>query len=108
MDEPMRQELAKLDKEAANILDNSPRGISMIVGPTGEPISDVMRENEGIVLDSDEEQVEALKKWWNENAILGMKIETVKGVLNVAVQTVRSMKQPWNWRIQGMEHASSL
>jgi aliphatic nitrilase len=49
MDEPMRQELAKLDKEAANILDNSPRGISIIVGPTGEPISDVMRETEGIL-----------------------------------------------------------
>lgn len=27
---------------------------------------------------------------------------------DVVVQTVRSMKQPWNWRIQGMEHASSL
>ncbi len=49
MDEPMRQELAKLDKEAANILDHSPRGISLIVGPTGEPISDVMRETEGIL-----------------------------------------------------------
>jgi aliphatic nitrilase len=49
MDEPMRQELGKLDKEAAYILDNSPRGISMIVGPTGEPISDIMSEDEGIL-----------------------------------------------------------
>ncbi len=49
MDEPMRQELAKLDKEAAHILDNSPRGISMIVGPAGEPISDIMSGEEGIL-----------------------------------------------------------
>ncbi len=49
MDKPMRHELAKLDKEAAEILDNSPRGISMIVGPTGEPIGDIMCEEEGIL-----------------------------------------------------------
>ena len=49
MDKPMRQELAKLDKEAAYIIDNSPRGITMIVGPTGEPISEVMCEAEGIL-----------------------------------------------------------
>lgn len=49
MDEPMRQELAKLDQEAAYIIDNTPRGISMVVGPTGEPISESMCETEGIL-----------------------------------------------------------
>lgn len=49
MDKPMRQMLGKLDREAGRILDNSPKSVSMIIGPTGEPIGDVMCESEGIL-----------------------------------------------------------
>ena len=49
MDKPMREALGKLDKEAGRILDETPRGISIIIGPTGAPISDVMCESEGIL-----------------------------------------------------------
>jgi nitrilase len=49
MDEPMRQALAALDKEAGRILDNTPRGVSLVMGPTGAPVSDIMCESEGIL-----------------------------------------------------------
>ena len=49
MDEPMRQALGALDKEAGRILDNTPRGVSMVMGPTGAPVSEIMCENEGIL-----------------------------------------------------------
>ena len=49
MDKPYRDGLAKGDPEAARILDNSPRGVSMIVNPMGQIIGDVMCEEEGIL-----------------------------------------------------------
>lgn len=49
MDKPYRDGLAKGDLEAARILDNSPRGVSMIVNPMGQIIGDVMSEEEGIL-----------------------------------------------------------
>jgi nitrilase len=49
MDKAMRDALAGLDKEAGRILDQTPRGASMIIGPTGEPISDIMSDKEGIL-----------------------------------------------------------
>jgi aliphatic nitrilase len=49
MDKSMREALAALDKEAGRILDQTPRGVSMIIGPTGEPISDIMSDTEGIL-----------------------------------------------------------
>jgi aliphatic nitrilase len=49
MDKYMREALAGLDKEAGRILDQTPRGASMIIGPTGEPISDIMSDTEGIL-----------------------------------------------------------
>lgn len=49
MDARMRDALAKNDPEIARILDNSPRGISLVVGPSGEPISEIRSDAEGIV-----------------------------------------------------------
>src|SRR5204863_147527 len=37
MDAAMREELATLGPEAARVLDESPRAVSMVIGPTGEP-----------------------------------------------------------------------
>ena len=49
MDKPMRDALAALDPEAARIVDGSPRGVSMILGPAGEPIGETLRDSEGIL-----------------------------------------------------------
>jgi nitrilase len=49
MDKTMRDALAALDKEAGRILDNTPRGASMVIGPSGEPVSDIMSDTEGIL-----------------------------------------------------------
>jgi len=49
MDRAMRDELAALHPDAARILDDSPRSISVFVGPTGEPISENLCQDEGIL-----------------------------------------------------------
>jgi len=49
MDAAMRDALAKGEREAARILDDSPRGVSMVLGPDGEPVSDVARDEETIL-----------------------------------------------------------
>ena len=45
----MRNKLARLDKSALDTLENTPRAVTMILDPTGEVISDVLSEHEGIV-----------------------------------------------------------
>src|SRR5262249_47612421 len=45
----MRDELATLGREAMRVLDEGPRGVSMIIGPTGEPIGDVVSDREGLL-----------------------------------------------------------
>jgi len=49
MDRSLRDALARLDKSALDTLENAPRAVSMILGPTGEVISDVLADHEGIV-----------------------------------------------------------
>jgi nitrilase len=49
VDLSMRERLAKLDKSAIETLENTPRAVSMILDPTGEVVSDVLSEHEGIV-----------------------------------------------------------
>ncbi len=49
MDKPMRDALAGLDADAGRILDDSPRGVSMIIGPDAEPVCQVLCEEEGIL-----------------------------------------------------------
>lgn len=49
LDQAARDQLAKRDKEAGRILDGSPRGISVAIGPNGAPISEIMQEEEGIL-----------------------------------------------------------
>jgi predicted amidohydrolase len=49
LDKNCRDTLVQGDPEIARILDNSPRGVSMVIGPHGEPISEVMHEDEGIL-----------------------------------------------------------
>jgi aliphatic nitrilase len=48
-DAAMRDELAALGPEAIRVLDESPRAVSMVIGPTGEPISDVLSDQEGLL-----------------------------------------------------------
>ena len=49
MDKRMRDAIARDDAEVARILDESPRGISLVVGPSGSPISEIRSADEGIV-----------------------------------------------------------
>ena len=49
LDAAMREELATLGPEAVRVLEESPRAVSMVIGPTGEPISDVLSEHEGLL-----------------------------------------------------------
>jgi hypothetical protein len=42
LDGPMREELAALGKEAARVLEESPRAVSVVIGPTGDPVSEVL------------------------------------------------------------------
>jgi nitrilase len=48
MDAGMRDYLAARDPAAAAVLDDSPRAASMFVDPTGAPIGDTVRDEEGI------------------------------------------------------------
>ena len=49
MDRKMRDALVKADPAAAAVLDNTPRAVSVVIGPTGEPVSDMLRDEEGIL-----------------------------------------------------------
>ena len=49
MDKAMRDELAALDKDAGRILDLSPRGVSMVLGPDAAVVGDVMSDAEGVL-----------------------------------------------------------
>lgn len=49
MDRAMRDALAKNEPEIARILDDSPRGVSMVVDPTGRVVGDTLCEEEGIL-----------------------------------------------------------
>jgi len=49
LDQDARDQLAKRDKEAGRILDASPRGISVAIGPNGAPISEIMQAEEGML-----------------------------------------------------------
>lgn len=48
-DTSAREAIASLGPEAAEIVENSPRGVSMILGPTGALISNVLSDQEGLV-----------------------------------------------------------
>jgi len=48
-DAAMREELATLGREAVRVLEESPRAVSMVIGPTGEPISEVLSDHEGLL-----------------------------------------------------------
>lgn len=49
MDVAMRDALARANPQMLETLDSTPRAVSMVLGPTGELISDVLSDNEGIV-----------------------------------------------------------
>jgi aliphatic nitrilase len=48
-DHAMREELAALGPEAIRVLEESPRAVSMVIGPTGEPISEMLSGHEGLL-----------------------------------------------------------
>jgi aliphatic nitrilase len=49
MDKAMRDELAALDDDAGRILDLSPRGVSMVLGPDAAVVGEVMSGAEGML-----------------------------------------------------------
>lgn len=49
LDQNARDRLAQRDPEAGRILDASPRGISVAIGPNGTPISEIMQADEGLL-----------------------------------------------------------
>jgi len=49
MDTAMLDMLADGDKEAARILQDSPRGVSLVMDPMGRVISEIMQDSEGIL-----------------------------------------------------------
>lgn len=49
LDRTARAALAKLPSDAQKILDETPRGVSLVVGPSGTPVSGVMCQDEGIL-----------------------------------------------------------
>jgi aliphatic nitrilase len=49
MDAAMRDELAGIGPDAARIVDESPRGVSVVIGPAGEPVSETRADGEGIL-----------------------------------------------------------
>ncbi len=48
LDAAMRDELGGISA-ARRILDESPRGVSMVIGPAGEPVSEVLADREGLL-----------------------------------------------------------
>ena len=49
LDKAARDRLASRDADAGRILDESPRGISVVIGPDGAPVSELMQDEEGIL-----------------------------------------------------------
>tara|TARA_B100000949_G_C14248277_1_gene436886 strand:+ start:198 stop:1247 length:1050 start_codon:yes stop_codon:yes gene_type:complete len=49
LDKTARDRLAQLTPEAGRIIDGSPRGISVVIGPEGKPISKIMQDSEGLL-----------------------------------------------------------
>ena len=49
MDRAMRDALSSLTPDAGRILDASPRSVSVVIGPTGEPVSEILRDDEGLL-----------------------------------------------------------
>ena len=49
LDAAARERLARLNPEAGRILDGSPRGISVVVGPEGTPVSPILQDEEGLL-----------------------------------------------------------
>ena len=49
LDKSTRDRLATCDADAGRLLDESPKGISVVIGPSGAPVSEVMQDEEGIL-----------------------------------------------------------
>jgi aliphatic nitrilase len=49
LDAAMREELATLGPEAVRVLEQSPRAVSVVIGPSGEPVSEVLGDHEGLL-----------------------------------------------------------
>ncbi len=49
LDKTARDLLAARDPDAGRILDESPRGVSVVIGPDGAPVSDTLRDSEGLL-----------------------------------------------------------
>ena len=53
LDSAARDRLGRLNPEAGRILDGSPRGISVVMGPEGTPVSQILQDEEGLLYAED-------------------------------------------------------
>ena len=49
LDSAARDRLAARDPDAERVLDESPRGVSVIIGPDGAPVSEMLQDSEGLL-----------------------------------------------------------
>jgi nitrilase len=49
LDQPALDALHGVGREALEVLEQAPRGVSMVIGPSGEVIGDILREAEGLL-----------------------------------------------------------
>ena len=49
LDAAARDRLGRLTPEAGRVLDGSPRGISVVIGPEGTPVSPMLQNEEGLL-----------------------------------------------------------
>jgi aliphatic nitrilase len=49
VDAAMREAIGSVNRASLEIIDNSPRGISLVLDPTSEVVSDVLSDHEGII-----------------------------------------------------------
>ena len=49
LDGAAKERLAACGPEAERILENSPRGISVVIGPDGKPVSEILNDEEGLL-----------------------------------------------------------
>ena len=49
LDRATREELATLGRDALRVLEESPRAVSVVIGPSGEPVSEILTDHEGLL-----------------------------------------------------------
>lgn len=82
LDEATKERVALGDKSVMDFMERSPRSVSMVLGPDGAPIGDVLSEHEGIVyadidtaLEVEPKQFHDVVGYYNRFDIFSLKID---------------------------------